>query len=368
VIFVGAISCALEAVAFAEAPEPTRGARENTLPSVTLAVVGDPGDAAAVDARVVSWFHEQGTPTRSSRQPAVDAGAVFSPTGEPGVRIWILLKLPALVRVFFAVEEPANRPLRYLVRDVALDGGLDELGLEQVAQVVNLSALALWAGNLESSRQEVETGLGVVAPLESSPVGTAGPSTPSAPSAPSKDPGADWRARVTVGVEYAARLAGPEGLVHGPGANMGVLFRHRPFEIGPRFHAQLILPREVTHSGVALELHGAALGLGLAAARQTAERVWATGEVGTGLDLVEYEATSFGDASLRASATRPELRPLAYASLGVRADLGAVSITGAVLLAVQFLHTHYDISDRSERSELFGPWVVQPGLTTSVIW
>jgi hypothetical protein len=379
-IVVGVLLSMCEATAYAQVTENAARADGTSLPPrVTIKLVGDAGEAAALEERVLSWFRQQGTITESSRQSTLDPQAVFSPQ-EPGVQIWIVLQLPASVRLLFAVQDEEQNAPRYLVRDVALDGGLDEIGLEQVAQVVNLSTMALWAGNLGGSRQEVETELGVQSPPTTTTTPT--PTTTTTTTTPLEhtptepfDAGTsreksrpDERGPLAVGFEYAARWAGPEGVLQGPGATLGVLFLRPSFELGARLHAQLFLPREVEHSGVTLRLRGATFGLGGSLAQPMSERVSVTSELGAGLDLIEYGVISVSDPSLEASGNSFEVRPLAYASLGVRGDLGPVRLGGAALLAVQMLRTHYDISEGDERSELFAPWMVQPGLVADVTW
>jgi hypothetical protein len=355
-----------ESSAVADEPASVGHDSEGVPPSVTITTVGDVAEASALEARVVSWFHDQGTRTETNRQAAVDPRAFFSNTHESGMRIWIMLELPASVRLFFAVQEPRGVEPRYLTRQVALEHGLDELGLEQVAQVVDLSATAVWVGNVQSSRQEVEKGLGVapvpepareeavVHPDSLAPVATKGPAP------------AD-RTSVVAGIEYTARMAGPEGILHGPGANIALLPMHRPLELGARMHAQILLPREVTRSGVTLGLHGAAFALGGSMARSMSERLSATGEVGMALDLIEYEPVA-RDASLKPSDSATELRPFVYASVGVQTELGSVTLGAAMLVAVQLLSTHYDIAEHDQRVELLRPWLVQPGLAGNVSW
>ena len=63
------------------------------------------------------------------------------------------------VGVILARAERAFRP-------DPLENGLDELGIEQVAQIVYLSSLALWAGDLESPRFQLR---GVEVPAERAP-------------------------------------------------------------------------------------------------------------------------------------------------------------------------------------------------------
>ena len=377
-VVVAVLLSTFAATAFAQVTENVaRSGGASLPPRVTIKLVGDAGEAAALEERVLSWFRQQGTLTESRRQSTLDPQSFFSPQ-EPGVQIWIVLQLPASVRLLFAVQDEEQNAPRYLVRDVALDSGLDEIGLEQVAQVVNLSTMALWAGNLGGSRQEVETELGV----QSTPTPAPAPSpttattpllehTPTEPfdagSSP-KEPRPDQRGPLDIGFEYAARWAGPEGVLQGPGATLGVLFLRRSFELGARLHAQLFLPREVEHSGITLRLRGATFGLGVSLAQPISERISVTSELGAGLDLAEYSVVSVSDPSLQASETSFEVRPLGYASLGVRADLGPVRVGGAALLAVQMLRTHYDISEGDQRSELFAPWVVQPGLVAGVTW
>jgi hypothetical protein len=267
------------------------------------------------------------------------------------------------VRLFFAVEDRAREIPRYLVHDVALDRGLDELGMEQLAQVVYLSAMALWAGNVESSRRDVEEGLRP--PLAAPPPTPTAP--PTAPPLTIKPP-QGWRHGIRVGLDYIVRFRGDEGLTEGPGASVGVLWSEGASELGGRLHAELSLPHHPAKSGVEIDVFGGTFRLGLTMGHRASNRIWVTGEVGPGLDVVRYQTSSIANRSLQPTPGALSIRPLSYASVGVRADLGFASLSCSALVAVQLVRTHYDISENGLRSELLVPWLVQPGFSASVSW
>src|SRR3954467_15144913 len=103
------------------------------LASVDLAIVGNSPHADLVEDRVASWFRGQGIVARTMRLGALEPSTVLAPTDRAGVRVWITLGEPKAAQVFFVVQERAGEAPRYLVNDVTLDDGLDELGVEQLA-------------------------------------------------------------------------------------------------------------------------------------------------------------------------------------------------------------------------------------------
>src|SRR6201999_2079048 len=72
---------------------------------------------------------------------------------------------------------------RYLLRDLTLEHGLDEVGSEELAQAVHLSTVALLEGQLSTTREQVERSLQDAAPADA----TASPSTASSSPTPRTD-------------------------------------------------------------------------------------------------------------------------------------------------------------------------------------
>jgi hypothetical protein len=103
-------------------------AEHANAPSVEIAVVGDFAGANAVGARVASWFEGQSMQARTTRVSKLSPEVVFAPGDTAGVRLWVVLASPTAARLFFAVQEQPGSQPRFLVQDVELAGGVDELG------------------------------------------------------------------------------------------------------------------------------------------------------------------------------------------------------------------------------------------------
>jgi hypothetical protein len=364
VVLLGSAS---SSIARADAPDRTQGASPaGVLPQVELALVGDVGAAAGLADRIESWFRGQTTIVRRTTMASLQASLVFSAAKDPGVRVWILFSSPTDVHLVFAVQQGAGTPPRYLVKEVPLDSGLDELQSEQIAQVVYLSAQGLWAGNVESTRHDVEQSLGVAAPAPAPPRDP--PALP-APAVPDATPRPiPVRAVASAGVDYAVKLAGDEGLAQAPGAAVALSWRIGPTEIGGRLRAAVLLPHTAVRSGVHLDLKGLAFAVAGTVAGRVARSTWVVGEAGPGLEITSYRVASVDDPSLRPGGGGTDPRPTLHVRAGVRADLGVFRLECDALVVVQLLRAHYDVSIDGSRSEALVASIVQPGLAAGVSW
>jgi hypothetical protein len=337
-------------------------------PRVDLTIVATPEVEGLVEARIVSWFQGQSTVARATRSDTLDSAAVLSRSAEPGIRVWIVLRDPSVGRVFFSVVDP-NLARRFLVQDVSLPGGLDELGVEQLAQVVYLSAQALWAGSVESTREEVEEGLRRGEPPSESRVQPPFPRPPPpipAPEVPPPPPPTSMR--VEVGSEYELRTQGDEGTGQALGASVGLVWQHDRYASGARFRVDAFVPRDQDAGDVHVVLGGVGLEAGMALAKRVSKQLWLSGEAGPGLDVVRFHTGALEVAGLKATSGGLNARPNAYVRLGPRIDLGSVTLAAEALLVVQFLDTHYDVEQGSTRSRVLIPSTVQPGFTLGLSW
>jgi hypothetical protein len=327
-------------------------------PRVDVAIVGSMPGGDALGSRVESWFAAQPTTVSVRSMPLLAAGEVLGARELTGVKVWVVLRSPSVARLFFAVAETEAGTPRYLVRDVTLDGGLDELGMEQVTQVIYVSALALWSGTLQSSRQDVERGLAPdPAPHR--------PATARPEAAPARSRAGFSSA---IGVGYSARFAGEEGTTHAPSATFGVQHPVGRLTIGGRFEAALLLPHRAQENGLTLDLHGVSFAAGALLLGELFDGTSGSVELGAGFDVVNFEALSIDDPTLRAEADETESRPFVRVRSGVVRALGPVSLGVGAGLSIQLFRTHYDAEDGAKRSELLAPWLLQPELDASVTW
>ncbi|MEP7052104.1 MAG: hypothetical protein ABJB12_17195 [Pseudomonadota bacterium] len=367
------MSAALALVAYASAAqtEPAQTERAPSTaarappPSVDIFVIGEAKQLDALTARVASWFARDGNAVRAQRMPALSSSALLAASHRPGVRIWIVFVGPELLRVFYAVQDEAEANPRYLVEDTPLTSQLDEVESEQVAQTAFLSGTALWEGRLESPRAEIEAKLGQEA-LE--PLAPPVPAPRAALPAPHHTAESSWHAKPQLGVDYAVRFRGPQGIAHGPGASAGERWTRRRLELGGALRAQLLLPESSQASGIELAFSGAAFSVGVSSVFALSER-WGLGAVlDTGIDVIQRHAVSVSDSSLRQSSSHVELSPNTTLTTGVRLKLGGIAVLLSARVTTQWLRFHYDVVEPRGHSELLTPWRVQPGFCGGVQW
>jgi hypothetical protein len=348
-------------------------------PKVSLAIVGDAAGSQDLGGRIGSWFHAP-TAVSATKLSRLEASSVFAPSGELGMRIWVIVLSTSSAHIVFAVEQGAGQPPRYLVHDMDLEHGLDELAIEQLSQVVYMSAMALWAGNVESSRRDVEESL-LPARQADAAAGGAGAGgtavTPrAAPVAQPEAPGRDRttqaadavRTHVRAGVEYAARDAGDEGALQTVGVMVGWERQQGDWDLGANLAASVLVPDQPAKSGIHLDVRGVTLGLGFEAARRVGGATWVAVEAGPGIELVSYQVTSVDQATLQPNAGGVNPRPVASVRAGVRADVGPARLGLDALLVIGMMRTHYDVLVDGRRSEVLVPWLAQPGVAANVSW
>ena len=335
-------------------------AGDPVLPQIELAIVGDAANADVIGARIASWFHGQTTLVWTTRLASLDPASVLAPVDHPGVQVWIVLGDPQTAHVFYAVQQHPGETPRYLVTDVSFDSGLDELAIERLAQVVYPSAVALWAGNVEMSRADVE------AELRHRPGDKPAPTSP--PLFLQPPPREPSTLRFRIGSEYAAMFDGDAGIAQHLDATASALWQRDDSTFGGRVRVGALLPHDTTVSGVELDLEGASFALGAAAAHRIARRTWIPAELGVGLDVVHYHTGALENPAYQPTAGGFDAEPLAYARTGIDFALGTLSINIELILDVQLRRTHYDISDAGNEMPLVVPWLVQPGLAAGVLW
>jgi hypothetical protein len=332
-------------------------------PRVEIAIVGEVANADALAARIVSWFRPLHVPVQTTKLAHLDRNAVLAPPPNPGVHAWIAVPSDETARVFFTVATKDAEAPHYLVTDLSLAHGLDDLASEQLAQVVYFSSMGLWAGNLESTRKQMEEGLPprpAAAPAQAPEPEATTPSAKEATDAPSSG--------VRVRVEYSARWRNAPGLAQTVGAALGAFRRRGAYEIGGLFHAGVLLPQKAMASGVELDTQGVAFALGATGARDLASHTRLEVEVGFSVDAVRYRTGALADASLTPTSGGTDLQPFAVARVGLEYEAGPVGLGLHALVATELFRTHYDVAIDARRSEVLFPWIVQPGIVAGASW
>jgi hypothetical protein len=377
-------------------------------PSVELVIVPSPAQAksaevmvASLGQRLAGWFRSTGVDTTCRHEAELDPEAVLQPTGQSGVRVWLLFSdatsnsHPGSAHLYFAVERPEAQGLRFLWRTVELKSGLDELGGELLAQVIRLSSVALWEGSLETSREQLTEQLGrerVVVPFGSSAASSArsvgGDASIPAPVDLARATAVRprWvspvvriiRARIStepegtlvpaLGIGYLMRWRGPEDVASGPEMMLGFGVWSHQSALGVRASWQSLSTQLIARDQVEFEVGGNALRVVGHATKTLPRGVELTGELGCGLDVIRYRTTRIADSRQEMQSDPHDLRPLVYLGTGVQRQLGLLRLGLSALLAVQVRHTRYGVMTEERFQPLMVPWRVQPGVRLELSW
>jgi hypothetical protein len=352
IALVGAAAPRATAQSAAPAPEPT----PPTHPATEISVVGSPNNLDWVRALV----HPEASGTAAihwSRMDRFDPHDVLrSTTGAGGViRCWIDLTDARRARIYFA----ARSGERFLIRDLELSGGFDELDRATLAEVLDLSLAALVEDERAGlSRAETETLL-----ARRNAARHPAPAAP-APPAASTPPPADGGPRV--GAFYAGQ-AFSTGLpiVQGPGLllawSRGGSSDDRPRgRLAGWLSVQYQLPADDQASLVGLRLQAVAPRAGVAIR-------WPRGleaRLGVGADVTHLTPLG-GTAGTAVSLTAPRWSADLLATVAVGAAVAlAHRVEIEALVFADYLPTavSYDVAVGGQSSTVVSAFRLRPGI------
>jgi len=364
-------SSACLALAAGVAAQPGTGAAgPSTVAAATpvdVVLVGRAGTEGSLAERIRSWF---GTTTTLSivNERELVAERVLGPLPTRRVAVWVTERTPGEARLYFAVTGETQAATRYLIRDVPLNKGFDELGSERVAQVVHSSVTALIEGSVEvAERPEIEREL--AAPVEPAKPSLARPHKPIFVEPPKSrkkqarrsSPGPSFSP--LAGAFYRGALSGDEGFAHGPGLALGGTLGYGRFGVGAVGRGEYVLPHSEHFEDLDITLSGFAARLG-------ARGVWIVGEtnldleLGAGLSWVRYdpEETLLGPIPL---ARDVGTRFFEFASVGASRRVGPLRVGGRLELELYPVRYHYDLKSGQEIGSASR---LQPGLALEIVF
>jgi hypothetical protein len=310
---------------------------------VDVVLVGALAHDDALGRRITSWFDPEAFQVSIERAGEVDANRVLSPERRDVFYAWLTLENGRLARLYF-VTVGREGPV-YLLRDLVLENGADELGAERIAQVVYSSIQALTASRGQTRREDIEQSLSTKRP-------------PPAPRRPEPLPievgrgpsGPKW------GIGYGASYRGVEGLWHGPRASASVDLFGR---FGMRAAAAGVFPTKHDFGEATVGFYGVSFYLApyyRHAVTGSSELEWSAGP---GLDVVHF-APSSGEANVIVGSGGTDARP----SIAGEARLLVARGHAALILrcALDLSRTHYDVVRDGQLQIVGRPWPVAPGL------
>ncbi len=347
--------------------------------ALVITVITTDSGVPTLQERVSSWFND-GTRVTVGVAPELLPNRLFS-SSQHEVRVWVAALSPerALV-VFSTATQPETA--RYLLREVRLVSGFDELGLERLASVIHSAVVALREGIEGSERPQVERELVAVGLLpsapgpapEPAPARSAAPAPAWAPATrPAPTPGPDVErspgtttSGLLLAAGYGTRLRGAEQLGHGPLVTAGIQLPGIVSTLDALLSAHLLLRSDFDAGALSASVQTSAFRAHVGLEPALSSRFKLQALLGAGTDLAHISAQAADATStetIEPRAPGSQWRGALELTLGVwwrgrLVDLGATAYSTFLLGDV-----HYTLASDTGQRRLVTPWPVQPGLS-----
>jgi hypothetical protein len=276
--------------------------------------------------------------------------------GEDVPRVFIDLNTPSLARICI-VDGDAQR---FLLRNLDMPSGLDEMGREALAQAVESSLSALMESQLAGlSREQADQALALTEPPP--------PALP--PAAPVQPPAPQRRSALRLGLSLGYQAQGfarHMPIVHGPVGGADVAWHESVRLFG---NAGFLLPEEARDLPVGVRLSALTGRIGVRWGRIVSPRLALEASGAAGMDVAFVSP-------------QPGLDPQAAPLPATRHYIEVWQLAGTVALTVaprwqlifapqiegDFRHRHYDIESDDKAVTVLSPLRVRPGLTIGLRW
>ncbi len=350
---------------------------EPSTAAVELVLVGEIGHDVAFTQRVTSWFDPNRFLVTVRRIARLDPSAIFGSMRARTVRVWVLLRGATQARLYFACTSSSETEPVYLVRDLELESGLGEVGAENIAQVLHLSALALLQGNIGSGPGEMARHIGdasVAEPEPTLPSAEASAALAEPRVEPSLAAGEHKRAlqvqpppnRPWVVPKRAlgsgVSLRGSEGVWHGPLAGLSIRTRNG---LGTQLLAQGNVPSTHAMGPIRLEFYGLLLAFTAGYRRVLGQHLALEAILGPALDVVRYRPVQSLDSTLIAANGETDARPGFLVAMSAVLVRSSTEIAVGVRALIPFAPTHYVRVEHESRHVIGQAVPVVPSLTVA---
>jgi hypothetical protein len=345
--------------------DPSAAAAPRSSLRAEVVLSGKEAHSPALIALLRTVLVQQGvTPAFLMRQQWVDGDLLDDdPSRDRSqARIWITLPTSTVARLYFA--DPELR--RFLVREVALRDGLDELGRERIAEVVESSTLALLHGARGMSRDEVRTSLtrrtGAATPA-SEPKQAPAPTQPPTRSLPNE-------LGAFVGASYSGQWTGRHlDLTHGPGLRLGLELdgSHGRSWLGTALvERPFALVHEAPELRVRLQSTRALILFGWSQRIQAQTSF--VFEVGGGAEFTRISPKAVSGADIDAASERTNVTRWFRTELGIEWTRAAWALMLAATCDLSLDDTHYDIERDGVRQRVFATAPLRPGALAGALY
>jgi cell division septation protein DedD len=353
-----------------------------------IVLVGAIENAARLGFELGELLSAQGIVPRFQQRPALsesELAAQQKPDDPSRGTVWILFPNSTTARLVFA--DHAHE--RFLIRDIPLPQGMDDVGRESVEQVIESCFLALLQGEAAISRAEMQAAMSpyVVSSTEAPQVSVAASTKPKVPPvaqpralqstepkpSPAPQPAASTQSpRILtqrVGIGYGANGTGSDfGVEHGPEllAGLELIRRHDSLFAAGAFDWHFAQHHQSAEFD--LSVQSSRLWLLVGWRKPLKDPTSFVAVVGPGVCLTRVTTTSL----LVGMATSKPGNSYVISCARVQSGLewGTAPLVVQLLLTadLSFYDTHFQITRDGAKEELAHEWFLRPGVTLGALW
>jgi hypothetical protein len=331
--------------------------------TAVVVLIGETQRSSELGAVLSELLLRQGVQPQFLAQPRFSARALLD-VDTADARVWVFVALdgPQRARLFF--RGPFGQ--RFMLRELALRAGLDEVGRELIARVVESATAALRHSHEGLSRAQAEADLArsELPEPEPQPVPASAPTAvPADRDEPALERAQPPQRAWLIGVRALAQSHGADlGVRYGLGLEAGWLALHGGVaRLRVRALIEPSLGQAIDDEAVAATVTSWPLRLGLdLGAASGVHGVWLGASAG--VDWVRVAPDRARDAALSLTEPDAELMFAARAELRYELALHAWLLSAALPLDVAFARKHYDVIAGGAPTKVATPWRVRPGV------
>jgi hypothetical protein len=356
-----------EPVARAESDAAEPGEAANAL----VVLVGAAARDAELRALLLELLGHRGAAVEVTTRERFDPHELLSDAAKGrAVRVFVVPGREGSVGLYFRAPDGA----RFLLRSVPLRSGFDEVGREQLGQIIEtaVSSLLQSSGGMtrEEARVELErqtsdergdqaSGGGPRDDARASAAAVA-PEKVAAPAEP-----AAAAPRITLEGWLAARYGasfdgGDLGVAQGPGLELGLGFLFRGARVRLRGVGQRDFSRQLRASGVEADLDSWRLGVAADVGGAVASQHWLFASLGLGRARTQVTPRAAAGSAVVPAAAFESTAPVAHVELRYELGRSLVRVAIGAGADLGLVETHYDVARDGRRERVATPWLVRP--------
>jgi hypothetical protein len=329
-------------------------------PTAVVVLIGSPTRGSDLGDVLSELLGRQGVTPEIVSEERFDPGSLLTQS-EADSRVWVFIVLRGehAARLYF--RGPLGK--RFLLRELSLRSGLDEVGRELIAQVVETSTVALLHSTAGLSRDEASASLEreKVEPTKNpEPTSISPAKVTRSPARHAAPPEAIFGARAAALWNRDGGPAAALGVEAGLGTRFGASFLGRVRLAYEYRLSQTIATSELDASFGSMAFRG-----GLDGGVRSGAHSILLG-LGAGADLDRASTGTLRSRSLQSSTVSNDAVAMLRAELRYELALWKLWVAASVLADFATARTHYDVGRSGGATSLTELWLVRPGIVLSV--